>query len=141
MRLNGGIERGRRLVGDQQFGLAGDGDGAHHALAHAAAELMGIIIHPGLRRRHPHPPQTVDDAVENLFAIHPLMQAHRFGDLKADAEDRVQARHGILQNERDAPTPDAAHFGFALLQQVLAVKPDRAADDAPVGPWQQTQNG
>ena len=41
--LDGDVEAGGRLVGDEQARLAGDGDGAHDALAHAARELVGIL--------------------------------------------------------------------------------------------------
>ena len=34
--LHGDVERGRRLVGDEQRGPAGEGDGDDDALAHAA---------------------------------------------------------------------------------------------------------
>ncbi len=36
LRLNGHVERGGRLVGDQQLWAAGKRHGDHHALAHAA---------------------------------------------------------------------------------------------------------
>ena len=41
LRLNGHIERRRRLVRDKELGLAGQRHGDHHALAHAARELVG----------------------------------------------------------------------------------------------------
>ena len=40
--LGGGIETGGRLVGDEQRRIAGERDGDHHALAHAAGELARI---------------------------------------------------------------------------------------------------
>ena len=39
--LHGHVEAGGRLVGQQQSRGAGDGDGDHHPLAHAARELAG----------------------------------------------------------------------------------------------------
>ena len=45
-RLGGDVERRGRLVGDQQPRLAGEGDGAGDALAHAAAELVRILVEP-----------------------------------------------------------------------------------------------
>ena len=38
------VERGRRLVGDQQLRVAGERDGDHHALAHAAGELVRVVV-------------------------------------------------------------------------------------------------
>ena len=46
LRLDGDVERGGRLVGDEQLGIAGKADGDHHALAHAARELMRILVEP-----------------------------------------------------------------------------------------------
>ena len=36
LRLDGNVERSRRLVGDDQLGLAGQRHGDHDALVHAA---------------------------------------------------------------------------------------------------------
>ena len=38
--LDRDVERGRRLVGDQQLRLAGERHGDHHALRHAARHLV-----------------------------------------------------------------------------------------------------
>ena len=43
------VERGRRLVGDEYFGLRGERDGDHHPLAHAAAQLVRILVEPSRR--------------------------------------------------------------------------------------------
>ena len=48
LRLHGDVERGGRLVGDQQLGVVGDGDGDHHALALAARELVRVLLEPRL---------------------------------------------------------------------------------------------
>ena len=50
-RLHGHVERGRRLVGDQQIGIAGERLGDHHALPHAAGELVRIALHDLARVR------------------------------------------------------------------------------------------
>ena len=42
LRLHGDVERGGRLVGDQQVGLIGERHRDHHALALAAGELVRI---------------------------------------------------------------------------------------------------
>ena len=43
--LDGHVERGRRLVGDQQVGVARERHRDHHALAHAARELVRVVVH------------------------------------------------------------------------------------------------
>ena len=44
--LDGDVERGRRLVGEQQLRDAGERDGDHRPLAHAAGELVRIVLEP-----------------------------------------------------------------------------------------------
>ena len=43
------VQAGGRLIGDQQFRRTGQRHGDHHALAHAAGELVRVIVQP-LRR-------------------------------------------------------------------------------------------
>ncbi len=49
LRLHGDVERGRRLVGDQQLRPVGERHGDHHALALAAGQLMRIGLQPLFR--------------------------------------------------------------------------------------------
>ena len=51
LRLDRHIERGGRLVGDQQARLGGERERDHHALAHAAGELVRIVVVARLRAR------------------------------------------------------------------------------------------
>ena len=48
LRLDGDVERGGRLVGDDELRIAGEPDRDHHALAHAAGELVRILLEPAL---------------------------------------------------------------------------------------------
>ncbi len=57
LELDGDVERGGRLVGDQHLGLAADGDGADHALLHAAAHLVRILADALLGRGDLHAAQ------------------------------------------------------------------------------------
>ena len=50
LRLHRDVERGGRLVGDQQLGLAHQRHGDHHALAQAARELVRELAEPHARR-------------------------------------------------------------------------------------------
>ena len=44
--LHGDVERGRGLVGEQQRGAAGERDGDGDALAHAARQLVRVLVEP-----------------------------------------------------------------------------------------------
>ena len=54
LRLDGHVERRRRLVGDQQLRVAGERDRDHHALAHPAREAVRVVVEPLGRVRDPH---------------------------------------------------------------------------------------
>ena len=55
LRLNGHVERRGRLVGDQQLRLRRERHGDHHALAHAARELVRIGLEALLGARGSRP--------------------------------------------------------------------------------------
>ena len=42
LRLDGDVQRRRRLIRDQDLGIARERRGDEHALAHATAELVGV---------------------------------------------------------------------------------------------------
>ena len=49
--LDGDVEGGGGLVGDEHVGLVGDRHGDHRPLAHAAGELVGVLVGPVRRGR------------------------------------------------------------------------------------------
>ena len=106
LRLNGHIKRGGRLVADEDFGVAGDGDGDDHALAHAAGELVRIILHALLRLQDTDIAQDLDGLFLCRNALKPLVQLQRFADLRAHGLQRVQGGHGILEYDGDFPAAD-----------------------------------
>jgi len=61
-RLGGHVETGRRLVGDEQVGRAGDGERDHHALAHPARQLEGVGGCAALGVGDLNLPEQLDDA-------------------------------------------------------------------------------
>lgn len=101
LRLNGHIKRGGRLVADEDFGVAGDGDGDDHALAHAAGELVRIILHALLRLQNADVAQDLDGLFLCRNALKPLVQLQRFADLRAHGLQRVQRGHWILEYDGD----------------------------------------
>ena len=85
-----------------------------------------------------HPIRGVGDAdrVEQLHrpafrlaARRALVHEQRFGDLVTDREDRIERRHGLLENERDLCATHGAHVGFRQREQVAVLEPDHAAGD------------
>ena len=130
LRLDRDVERGGRLVRDQQAGPAGQRHRDHHALAHAAGKLVRIFLR-ALRRlgdadevAAARPP-----ALQRLPCGHAPMQAQRFGDLVADRNHRVERGHRLLEDHRDR-LPRIARISASLeAEQVGAFERHRAADD------------
>ena len=60
LRLDGDVERGGRLVGDQQCRFAEQRHRDHHALAHAARELVRVLVEALLGGRDAHALQHLD---------------------------------------------------------------------------------
>ena len=54
LRLDGDVERRRRLVGDEDPRLAGERQRDHRPLAHAAGQLVRILLCAPLRIGHVH---------------------------------------------------------------------------------------
>ena len=101
LRLNGHIERGGRLVGDQELRVAGERHGDHHPLPHAAGELMRIFAHAPLRLGDADQSQHLHRTSLRRLSAKTLMQPQRFADLAADREDRIEARHRLLEDHAD----------------------------------------
>ena len=127
--LNGDVECGGRLVGDQQRRAAGQRHRDHGALAHAAGELMRIFPRPLLGLGYPHQAQHVDRLVPGFLGGQLAMQPNRLGDLVADPHHRVERGHRLLEDHRDAVAADRAHLGLVEAEQVGAFERHAAADD------------
>jgi hypothetical protein len=118
LRLDGHVQRGGGLVGDQQRRVAGHGQRDHHALAHAARELVRVFVQALRGGRDLHQLQHAQGVGQRGLAVQAHVQAHRLGDLLADGEDRVQAGHGLLEDHRDFIAAYAPHFGLGQRQQI-----------------------
>jgi hypothetical protein len=126
--LHDDVERGGRLVHDQELGLEGQGHGDDHALAHAAGELV---------RESADPTRVDTDDVEQLARAcqsrllrDALVRAHHVDELVADTHDRVERVHRALKDHRDVAPPVAAQLLALLRDEVVAAEEDAAARNA-----------
>jgi hypothetical protein len=55
----------------------------------------------------------------------------RFGDLIADTHHRIQRRHRLLKNERDARAAHPAHLRFRERKQIAPLEHHTPAGDSP----------
>ena len=132
LRLDGHVQSGGGLVGDEDVGLAGQGHGDHHALPHAAGQLIGILLHALGGLVHAHQGEHLDGAGLGLGALFVRVQTDGLFQLVADGEHRVQAGHGVLEDDGAALAPEARHLVAVPLGDVLALVLNAAAGDAAV---------
>ena len=126
LRLDGDVERGGRLVGDEEVGLVGERHGDHHPLPLPARELMRIGVEPPLG--------VVDaDLVEQLEHARPrrpvgktAMDLQHLAHLALDGVQRVERGHRLLEDHGDLVAADVTERVRLERHQVLALEPDGA---------------
>src|SRR5579883_1574590 len=120
LRLDRHVECGGRLVGDQQAWVAGERHGDHHALAHAAGELVRIIFEARAGGGDAHRFQQRDRATASLRLREAQMQFLRLGELEADRQHRVERGHRVLEDHRDFVAADVPHLAFGERDEIDA---------------------
>src|SRR4051794_4681780 len=130
LRLDGDVERGGRLVGDDELWLAGQRHGDHDALAHAARKLMRVIVQAAGGIGDLHQLEHLHRAGERVLVGEALVAAKHLGDLLADGEHRVERGHRLLENETDILGPDVVQFVACERHEIAALEQDLAFDDA-----------
>ena len=128
--LHGHVQRSGGLIGNQQLGRAGQRDGDHHPLAHAAGELVRVGTQPRLGIGHLDQAQQLQRALAQPGLGPALVDLERLDDLEADGVARVQAGHRVLEDHRDVAAGDAAALAGAEFQQVLTVEAQQVGGDA-----------
>jgi hypothetical protein len=109
LRLDGDVERRRRLVGDQQPRLARQRHRDHHALAHPARKLVRVAVEHLRRLRDADLLEHAQRLPPGRREILALVQPDRFGDLLADREHRIERCHRLLEDHRDLCAANGAH--------------------------------
>ena len=136
LRLHHHVERGRRLVGEQDARLHAS------AIAIAARWRMppenscGIAL--GALGADADELEQLAAARVRRPAARDAVQLHRLDDLVADALDRVEGVHRALEDHRDVAPAMRSEAVLAARQDVLAVQ-QHAARDARVGRQQPHQ--
>jgi hypothetical protein len=143
LRLDGDVQRGGGFVGDQQRRLAGQRHGDHHALAHAARQLVRVAVQHRLGFRNTDLLQHAQRLGARGRGVLALVLADRFGDLVAGGEDRIQGGHRLLEDHGHVRAAHTAHFALAGSDQVDhgTVAPPQghaALGDAPAAVLHQT---
>ena len=128
LHLDGGVERGCRLVGQEEPRIARQRHRDHRALAQATRKLVGIGVEPPCGRRHPHQLEQFEGAGAGGAPVAPDMAAHRLADLLADRVDRIERRHRLLEHHRREPAAQIAELPPRHRQHLPSVDQDLTLD-------------
>ena len=139
--LDGHVERGGRLVGDEQRRPAGQRHGHADALSHAAAELVRVALERLVAGRKADLGQRPERRLARLLPRHALVDADDVLDLVADLEHGVERGQRVLEHHGDLAAAEVLHLLVALGQEVLAAVADLAAGDLGLGLLQQAEDG
>ena len=102
LRLHGDVERGAGLVRQQDLRFGDQRHGDHHALAHAAGQLVRILAHTSRAVRDVHRLQHLDGTLFGGARAGAAMHAQHLGDLIAHPQIRIERRHRVLKHHADA---------------------------------------
>ncbi|MNH95957.1 hypothetical protein D3C73_486110 [compost metagenome] len=137
--LDRDVQRGRRLVADNQLGAMKQCDRDRHALAHAAGKLVREKVDLTLGVGDTNLRQCLYGPISCLCRADVLMCFEREPDLRADAKHRVQRHHRVLENHGNGLATDLPQLVRLKADQFAAFKLDRALDD-PAGFIDQADN-
>lgn len=140
LRLDGHVERGGGLVRDEQLRLAGQRHRDHGPLPHPARELVRVVLDAAARVRDPDEIEHLGGPGERGAPRAALVPPVHLGDLVADGERRVQARHRLLEDHRDLVAADVAQLLRRHVDQVPALVQHPSGRGARVRVRQQPQH-
>src|SRR5215470_4213486 len=124
LRADGDVERGDRLVEDDQLGLQDEGAGDRQPLALAAAELVGKAVE--LVRLQADDLEHAARLVAALAARADAVEAQRLRQVGADAHARIERGERVLKYDLHL-APEGAELLPAAAQEVAAVQPHAAS--------------
>ena len=129
LRLDGHVERRRRLVGDQDVRIAGERHRDHRALAHAARELVRVVVDALLGVRDADLAQELDGAPPRVASSESSSWVMIASTIwSPTVVHRVQRRHRVLEDHRDLVAAYVAQARLRHLEQVLALVVDLALE-------------
>ena len=125
------VQRRRWLVGDQQLRIRRQRQRDHHALPHAAAQLVRVELQPRRRIGYLDLGQQVDGAIPRGLTRQVRVQAQRLDHLPPDAQRGVQGREGVLEDHPDIVRAHRAQLPLRQPEHVPALETERVCADVP----------
>ena len=127
-RLHGDVEGRRRLVGDDDVGVARDRHRDDDALLLAAGQLVRVVVDAVLGVGQADQVEQFDGARPGGLLVHVRVRSQALDDLPADGVDRVERRGGLLEHHRDLVAADRAQLVGGLAEQLVVTKLGRPGD-------------
>ena len=123
--LDGHVQRGHRLVADDELGLQGQRPGDAHPLAAAAVQLVGIgVEQPGGEAHHVHQPGNL--LIQLRTALGLCVNPQRFPDDLPNGHPGVQGGERVLEDDLQI-LAQVVKLLLIHLADVLSVEQDLAA--------------
>ncbi len=135
LRLDRDVERGGRLVRDEQARLGREGERDHHALAHAAGEMVRIVAVARLGCRNADFPEKGQGALARRGFSQGEVGQDGFFELLPDGVQRVERGERVLEDHADLAAADAPQLVVAQVVDAAdppdALPPRQCAPAAP----------
>jgi hypothetical protein len=125
------VERGGRLVEDEQLRVRQQSHRDDDALLLAAAQLMRIGAHDAVGIGQAYGLDHVDGATMRLIPGDLIVDQRHFHQLPADEHGRIERGHRLLIDHRDFRAADGAQIAVGQARHVAALEADRAIGNAP----------
>src|SRR4029079_17025714 len=135
--LDDDVQRGGRLVGDQELRAQHERERDHDALAHAARELERLLVEP--RRRDSHLPERLERTAADLLVLESsLVLLEGLREMLLDAHQWVQPCHRLREDEPEIRPPEATELTVGHPDEIAS-----AVEHLPVGDgalWKQSED-
>ena len=125
--LDGHVERGSRLVGDQEIRLIGKCHRNHHPLALPAGELMWIGAQARLGVCDADEAQQLQHPDPRGGGVHPPMESKHLGNLLFHRVQRIERGHRLLENHGNLVAPHRLQGSEIGAQQLTVAPANRPA--------------
>jgi len=110
LRLHRNVQRRRRFIGDDEAGPAHQCHGDHRPLPEPARKLKRVKPHGVGRIGESNQAEHPFGMLQAFLATDVPMQEKRLADLVADGMQVRKGRHGVLEDHRNIPAAESAHF-------------------------------
>ena len=118
------VQGGGGFIGNEELGMAGQGNGYHHPLPHAAGKLVGIAGNHVVPVPYMHRFQHGQGFLPGIASGHFFMGPDDVHHLGAYGKDGIQAGHGFLKYHGHVPPPHFFHAFPADTQKLPAAEAD-----------------